>query len=1015
MSIKRKREAHDDSSEANVSKKIQTSEERNIYSSTSKHPPFVEKPTGDELKREVALYEKLASEDESERLDAADAIVSGLIGGNETTESTLLRHLERRLFRGLASGRKGARLGYSVVLTEILSQLFKPGDNPSGEKYNNLQFDKIFLLLKIKTKPEGDLNGQEVKDHALGFLFGLQCFVRARILLLDSERWKLVLQEIFGLARKKPWIKEECGWMIVEALEQMDQDQAKLTLQSLYDEGFSKSPEGVGIWIVARKKFPPIIFESLPKVWGQSANPLEHLKSLAKVLKESSEPDKSAQNSKETQHNQQKNQTGNWNAKLHFTWNIILEQFAARFEEVDNHCEDNFQKFWKVVVDDTLFASNASRERKFWGFLLFQKVLQSARTYRSAISSIFSPNLMRCLINHSQDKDRFLNRAADKSLKFVLTAVKINLEILPDVLYSLIGKNGTYNFDKVTKTKTISQLLDLVSEVDFQMVIFRLEDLATKVSGDDESIVVKEAESRRLMLADYLLQMVRKPISEKSEESMKTIRNAILLALARFAYSEINEANPTISDKTRVLFQSRLASAFTYLFTGLEDYRYPCDLLKNLEPTAVKMDPELENVHGSAISTMHKILKKLKKASNDARAPLQAMGLLYALIIFQLYNGESEAVTCLDELDLCYQKLVKKKSEEFEKSETSEVLVELLLSFVSRPSALLRRVTQLVFGAFVSSITKGGLELITNVLTTSESVRGQQELFDQDDDDALEIGSEENDLDSDVEIVDIGIEGSTHADSSSDEEEISSGEEDSSSETGEETEEKSISNDLENERLNLALVNILKTNPDASSADDDEDMTDSEMMALDSKLEEIFSQRKAAPNKKKEQKDAVENITNFKSRVLDLLEIYVKKQSHDELAFELLLPLLALIRTTKIKKLADKSHAVINTFARTYKSHPNSQMTINPTLRIELLKRVHEAARTNSSHAFCKAASSASLLIVSSMFRVDTGLLRDAANVYCDTQLKWVWGQAKMQAAFFTEWINWCQSHVSKD
>lgn len=297
--------------------------------------PFVDNAKGPELKREVQLYDQLSSEDAGERLAAADAVVSGLLMGEGASESTMQRHLERRLFRGLASGRKGARLGFSIVLTEVLGQMFGKKD-----KYAGLGFDKVLEILKLKTKPEGDLSGQEEKDHALGLLFGLQCFVRAKILFSgDEKRWEVVFDSLIYLCGKKPWLREEVGWVVVEALAQMSQSQAETTLQRLFEAGLAASPEGVGIWIAARRQFPDMKFP--PKPWGNSGNPLEHLKSLGKALKESSSPEGEGQ----------VKQTGNWNPQLHFVWGMIVDQYVAGARAGDEDVADEFEKFWKVAVD----------------------------------------------------------------------------------------------------------------------------------------------------------------------------------------------------------------------------------------------------------------------------------------------------------------------------------------------------------------------------------------------------------------------------------------------------------------------------------------------------------------------------------------------------------------------------------------------------------------------------------------------------------------------------------------
>lgn len=71
---------------------------------------------------------------------------------------------------------------------------------------------------------------------------------------------------------------------------------------------------------------------------------------------------------------------------------------------------------------------------------------------------------MRCLINHVQEKDRFLNRAADKSLKVLIRGVENDPKMLVVILPRIIGGYGTYNFDKVTKTKTVEKLLNLTDD-----------------------------------------------------------------------------------------------------------------------------------------------------------------------------------------------------------------------------------------------------------------------------------------------------------------------------------------------------------------------------------------------------------------------------------------------------------------------------------------------------------------------------------------------------------------------
>lgn len=303
--------------------------------------PFTEHPNVEERKRELTLYETLGSEDVSDRIEAADAIVSGLLGGEGVPEPVLLRHLEKRLFRGLASGRNASRLGFSLVLTEILSQLFGEKDLASS-KYTGLTFERVLGILVEKTQPVGNVAGQEERDHYFGQLFGLECFVRAGILFADKSRWLSVLDLLLKLAAKKSWLKSQCGFVIVQAISQMKKKFAENTLEKLAEEGLSKTPEGVGVWIAALDRFPDMKVPAQP--WR---HPLAttSLTTLPAALKDSG---------RETSNDEsggKKQKQGNWTAQLHFVWDLIVAHFVKLAAKSEGDVTDHFKQFWNRVVD----------------------------------------------------------------------------------------------------------------------------------------------------------------------------------------------------------------------------------------------------------------------------------------------------------------------------------------------------------------------------------------------------------------------------------------------------------------------------------------------------------------------------------------------------------------------------------------------------------------------------------------------------------------------------------------
>lgn len=301
--------------------------------------PFTEQLSVEERKRELDLYNRLGSEDVADRIEAADAIVSGLLGGEGVPEPVLLRHLEKRLFRGLASGRNASRLGFSLVITEIMSQLFGEKDL-ANSKYTGLPFDRVLAILLEKTQAVGSVPGQEERDHFFGQLFGIECFVRAGILFADKERWALVLDLLLKLSAKKSWLKSQCGYVIVQAVSQMKKKVAEHTLEKLAEEGFAKSPEGVGIWITALDRFPQMKVPAQPWQHPLAATSLAALPAALKNSGRETE-DKGSKKPKQ----------GSWTAQLHFVWDLILAHFVKVGAESKSDASEQFKQFWNRVVD----------------------------------------------------------------------------------------------------------------------------------------------------------------------------------------------------------------------------------------------------------------------------------------------------------------------------------------------------------------------------------------------------------------------------------------------------------------------------------------------------------------------------------------------------------------------------------------------------------------------------------------------------------------------------------------
>ncbi|GMG17335.1 unnamed protein product [Aspergillus oryzae] len=960
----------------------------------------------------VEIYEDLASEKDEIRLKAAQALVSQFTPDKNATDDQIQKTL-RRLFRGLCSSRKAARIGFSIALTEILSQILS-----SPRESSEFDIPRVVGFWESQSSASGSESGQvcikisylcpvtnenikEQRDHHFGRLFGAEAIIKSGILFKPNapfSEWTKLLDLVFDLAKKKPWIREECGWIVYRCVYELSAQKAEAkfvesALERLCTNELARTPEGVAIWLAAKDLFPKVKLPS--KVWKHD-DPLDvkERNQLAKVMKESSVSEAEGENK-----GSNPKSSGVWNSKLHFAWDAVLSRLS------ETSAKESKSKTSRLSFNG-LFAASSSDERKYWGFLLFVKVLNESPLPLASL--VFTKNLVRCLTNQLAVEDRYLHRMAAKAAKTIQTRVSKEPEFAAASINGLMGSAGSVNFDQVTKTKTVEKIV-IEANLDALKQIVPLFEKLVACPGTSDS---KAAASSRQFLAGLLLSIVRSraSASDESEEGAKEVLEYILFTFVRFAYFVEKEgdsrgqtvAEPALTEQTQELFRSRISSCLNSLISN-QKYAtaLPYAVVRKIRDAAkseeygkfiIAMDDTLQDSVKSAFKSLKKLSSTEKKG--DA-AGVDAFKLLYSMTILQVYNGDADAVSMLDELDFCFSKIFgDKKSKKDETADASDALVEILLSFASKPSQLFRRMSEQVFGAFADKISENGLDSLVS------SLAGQQEMFEQDDE-----GEEDEEMmdvdedDSDVEVID--AEGSNDDEDEDDEEEESEEEEDG--------------NDDEEAIFEAKLAEALgphRANQDLNDDDEgsDADMNDDEMEQVDQQLAKVFQARRDALSKNKDKKDAKGNMVNFKNRVLDLLEIYVKKCHSKLLALDLLLPLLRLTRKSTVKQISNKANSVLRDYTRLCKGSALPKLeSVEPAW--ELLNSIHKEASHSGPPSHASACSQASLLMVKVLVAHDKNNISGIVDVYAETRKQqFLSKKCHVQPSFFSEWSNWCVS-----
>lgn len=196
---------------------------------------------------------------------------------------------------------------------------------------------------------------QEAKNYDLGRLFGAEAVIRSGILFQPNagpQNWAQILDIILELAKKKQWLRKECGWALYKSIETLSKhkDQVQLLLDKISAYGLTKTPEGVAIWLGIRSTGTPVHFQE--GVWHDN-DPLHRKEktTLAKVLREAPSTTLDQGDGINKTH-----QIGNWTPDLHFAWEVVVAALLGQKPTKDLKKKKKgdrltFEDFWNEAVE----------------------------------------------------------------------------------------------------------------------------------------------------------------------------------------------------------------------------------------------------------------------------------------------------------------------------------------------------------------------------------------------------------------------------------------------------------------------------------------------------------------------------------------------------------------------------------------------------------------------------------------------------------------------------------------
>jgi DNA polymerase phi len=198
---------------------------------------------------------------------------------------------------------------------------------------------------------------QARRDHLIGRLFGYKAVLQSSIVIepeVSMECWTTLLDHIYGMARDIPWLREECGMILIEAVKSLQgqaqyEECAKEMIARLSTHKLVSTPEGVAIWLTVQVNYDNVLTEG---IWHKK-DPLSKRERsrLAKILKENYQGASEKGNNEAIK-------TAAANPNPTFAWDLILSEVLSRDDlkrrDSGNSSKPEFPQFWLDTVDSKL-------------------------------------------------------------------------------------------------------------------------------------------------------------------------------------------------------------------------------------------------------------------------------------------------------------------------------------------------------------------------------------------------------------------------------------------------------------------------------------------------------------------------------------------------------------------------------------------------------------------------------------------------------------------------------------
>ena len=154
--------------------------------------------------------------------------------------------------------------------------------------------------------------------------------------------WERLVDIICSIATKKPWLREQCGWLFCSCMKSLSNDFNRTVIVALDRHKLLRTPEGVAIWLSQEEANLRFLARPVESLW-KHGSPLSKkgISTLADIMKDAKPQQADSDGNMDSQGKAM------WSPQLHFAWDLVLRELYQ--EPSDDRV--SFKDFWLRVVD----------------------------------------------------------------------------------------------------------------------------------------------------------------------------------------------------------------------------------------------------------------------------------------------------------------------------------------------------------------------------------------------------------------------------------------------------------------------------------------------------------------------------------------------------------------------------------------------------------------------------------------------------------------------------------------